>query len=612
VAKDIETYGLTVKPGTTALNTELYMLRHDPRGDNEGGRLSSFDHYRKAVDLIFNNRESIRRHVWSEESIKLATEFLGDRSDKQFLGVAGNSSSGKSDSLGLFCIVMYLSSPLDTFCLLTSTTLEEAKGRVWKAVREYWTQVERYFKSIGARCPGNAVHSKGRIRGLDHEGNYTDASGLRLAAADKQKGEEATSKLMGLKAPGQGLMILGADELPDLSSNILTVAYTNLINNPQFWMYGLGNPNLKLDAHGKFCEPKDGWDSVSHAPMEWQTERGKVIRFDAELSSRIKEEDSFSELDWKSKKTKYFWQPSRAVIDACAKQYGKGSRYFKRMYEAMWSNAKSVNAVYSENELLGAASPIEPTWDKNHAVVQASGMDCSYTSGGDRSVAVWGLCGMVDGVKHLHVTGNSLIQIDDKRDLPPSYQVANQWRRECIKRGIRPKAAGYDSSGTGVAFKSIIEMEWSTDVNGIEFGGAPSERTHRLDGVSKEDFANRVSELWVQPKEYIRGSRDNEGEFHSQISGITPEMIEELVNRQYDDQGEGRKLKVEKKRLMKMRTGKSPDLAEGLLILIEVCIMNGWLDSAENKRVLRRVNNKWTEQKKRLKFKARSGRNMRF
>ena len=611
--KKTNTYGLALDPNSSALNVELFCLRHDQRKDGEGGRLTSFEHYRNAVDLIFNNEGSIRRHVWSEESVKLATEFLGGRDPKMFLGVAGNSSSGKSDSLGLFCIVMYLSSPLDTLCVLTSTTLEMAKQRVWKAVREYWNQVERYFKSIGSKVPGNPVHSKGRIRGLDHSGEYCDATGLVLVAADKQKGDEATSKLMGAKAPGQGLLILGADELPDLSPNILVVAYTNLINNYQFWMYGLGNPNLKLDAHGKFCEPKAGWESISDAPMEWETERGKCIRFDAELSSRIREEESFTPLQLrKGRKTKYFWQPSRKVIDACAKQYGRSSRYFKRMYEAIWSNAKSINAIYSENELLRASSSDEPAWDNASAVVPISGLDCSYTSGGDRSVAVWGICGTVGGVKHLHVTGDSLIIIDDKKELAPAFQVASQWRRECIKRGVRPKAGGYDASGTGVAFKSIMEMEWSTEVRGINFGGAPTDRVHRLDGVSKEDFANRVSELWIQPKEYIRGSRDGEGEFHSQITGLTPEIIEELVNRQYDDQGEGRKLKVEKKRIMKMRTGKSPDLADSFVILLEVAIMNGWLDSAEQKQVLRDVNRRWTQQKKKLKFKARSGRNLRF
>jgi hypothetical protein len=35
-----------------------------------------------------------------------------------------------------------------------------------------------------------------------------------------------------------------ADELPDLAANLLTVAYTNLINNPMFQMIGLGTRTL--------------------------------------------------------------------------------------------------------------------------------------------------------------------------------------------------------------------------------------------------------------------------------------------------------------------------------------------------------------------------------
>lgn len=599
-------YGLEFADNTSDLDIEFYCLRHDRRADHERGRLSSFEHYRNAVDIIFNGPDSIRRHIWSDESIRMSTEFLGDRSDKMFLSVAGNSSSGKSDDLGLFTIVIYLSNPAETLCLLTSTTLEMAKLRVWKAVREYWSQVERYFKSQGLKNPGEAVHSKGRIRGMDLNGDYSDACGLVLVAADKQKGEEATSKVMGAKAPGQGLLILGADELPDLSANILTVAFTNLVNNPQFWMYGLGNPNLKLDPHGRFSEPKDGWDSVSHKPLEWRTERGKCIRIDAESSSRIREEDSWTPEERRTKKTKFFWQPSREVIEAAARQYGRTSRFFGRMYDAMWTDSKAPNALYSENELMRAFREDPPDWDNPQSLVAVSGLDCSFTSGGDLSVSVEGLCGKVDGYDHFHVTSVTVYEIDPKLDLAPGHQIAQGWKRHCQQNGIRPRAAGFDSSGAGISFVSIVEMEWSTDVHKINFGSSPSGRIHRIDGVTTDEFANRVSELWIQPKEYLRGAIDEDGVRRSQITGLTPEIIEELVSRQYAEGWEGAKLKIEAKKKMKGRIGRSPDRSDAFVLALEVAVINGWLASAEEKQIIRKTNQRWTQTIKRRKLKLRT------
>jgi hypothetical protein len=196
-------YGMEFPAGTTRLEQELWCMRHDTRGDYEGGRLSSFDHYKNAVDIIFNGKDSTRRHVWHEWGEYMIKEALAGREPQRFLGVAGSSSSGKSDAFGLYAIIMYLSAPTETLCLLTSTTIEMAKLRIWKSVREYWSQVEHYFKQQGAETPGKAVHSKCVIRGVDVSGEITDTCGLRLVAADKQKGEEATSKVMGAKAPGK-------------------------------------------------------------------------------------------------------------------------------------------------------------------------------------------------------------------------------------------------------------------------------------------------------------------------------------------------------------------------------------------------------------------------
>lgn len=609
----LKKYNRKWPPNVSALDIELFCLRHDPRGDWEDGRLDSFSHYKNAVDIIFNNKDSTRHHIWNEWGELMVREALSDREPKRFLGVAGASSGGKSDCFGLYAIIMYLSAPTETLCLLTSTTIEMAKGRIWKAVKEYWSQVEYYFDQKGAISPGKSVHSKCVIRGLDAQGEITDASGLRLVAADKQKGEEATSKVMGAKAPsntalsddpdvvarkiagalapGGGLCLLIADELPDLSANLLTVAYTNLINNPKFQMIALGNPNLKLDPFGKFCEPTDGWTSVAHEPSSWLTPRGKVIRLDAEISPRIKEEQNWDAKDRAKKSPKCFWMPSQAVMDAAKETYTATSRYYYRMYKAMWCSDKAPNAIYSESELMKASGTDEPEWDNPEQLTRICGLDSAFTSGGDRSPSIEALCGRVKGAWHLHIVCINEIPIDDTRDMAPSHQIVINWRNMSVDRGISPQCAGFDNSGAGIAFGHIVDMEWSPKVKKIEFGGSPSGRVISLNGDTKLEFANRVSELWVQPKPYIR---------QSQISGLPSSVMEELVAREYDENQSGHKLKIEAKKKMRTRTGKSPDLADSFVVLVDVAIQNRLLDSQEQKAILTRAQSEFRGKRKRF------------
>ena len=175
--------------------------------------------------------------------------------------------------------------------------------------------------------------------------------------------------------------------------------------------------------------------------------------------------------------------------------------------------------------------------------------------------------------------------------MAPSHQVVINWRNMSVDRGISPQCAGFDNSGAGIAFGHIVDMEWSPKVKKIEFGGSPSGRVISLNGDTKLEFANRVSELWVQPKPYIR---------QSQISGLPSSVMEELVAREYDENQSGHKLKIEAKKKMRTRTGKSPDLADSFVVLVDVAIQNRLLDSQEQKAILTRAQSEFRGKRKRF------------
>jgi len=297
-----------------------------------------------------------------------------------------------------------------------------------------------------------------------------------------------------------------------------------------------------------------------------------------------------------------------ADIQMAAETFTKTSRAYYRMFLGMWTSGRAPNAIYSESELLKGAGEKEPEWDNPAQLTRINGLDSAFTSGGDRSPAVDLICGRVKGIHCVHFSLVKEIPIDpeeEKKGFAPSHQIVSNWRKHCEEMGVSPQHAGYDNSGSGKAFGHIVDMEWSPLVKKIDFGGNPSGRPINLGDDTKLVYGNRVSELWIQPKAYIR---------QGQISGIPTEVIQELVARQYaENQGAG-KLTVEQKKKMKARIGKSPDLADAFVIAIEVAIQAGLLDSVEQKAILGRARDSFSTKKVRFRMssKGRKVKHLRF
>jgi hypothetical protein len=76
-----------------------------------------------------------------------------------------------------------------------------------------------------------------------------------------------------------------------------------------------------------------------------------------------------------------------------------------------------------------------------------------------------------------------------------------------------------------------------------------------------------------------------------QIRGLPEDLIEELCQRKWHPKNHSATCAcVEEKADMKKRLGRSPDLADTFVILVEVAILNGLLDVVEIRRDDRRIN----------------------
>ena len=551
--------------GVSDVDIELWCYAHDSRGEGEGGRLTRFQHFRNAVDLLWNCEDSTRHVVWNAWTDRMIQAMIEHR----YVGFAGAGSSGKSDAAALFCLVEYLSAPSQTLCLLLSTTINGAKKRIWKSVGELWNSLESRWEREGKMMPGKLVESRNMICGMDANGKWSEALGLHLVAADKDNEKEAAKKLKGLKAPaeGKGRLRVVADEFSDLGESVLVAMVGNLNTNPDFKGIGMANPGSRLTPFAKFVKPKNGgWRAIKLGDEQWETEYGVCLSFNAKNSPRMLEEDG---------DRKYPWMASEQAIDQMARAFGEDSIEYWAQVLGMFCPEGMERTIWSEMELLNAMEPVT-NWDRRYPVVKAMASDPAFVVDRDRSIMVTCEAGRINGKKvaanfKFEVAGiGAAVDDDDKRSM--SEMLIDLMMTRAREEGIKPQHVGYDDTGGGKVFGQWLSSKWSRNCIPVDFGSSPIDRRADADN-DHLIYGDRMAQLWVQAKGLVR---------EGQIKGIPQEAIDEICERRYCAQRSGQgKIWVEKKKEMRKRTGKSPDVADAFFILIEVLIQNGLLDFQE-------------------------------
>lgn len=579
----IERYGMTFPDSLSLLDIELWCYRWDPRPEGTGGRLSRWEHFKNIVDMIWNRPESSFKVVWNSWTEKNCYECIYNR----YLGIAGCGSSTKSFAMALYGMVEYFSAPTKTLVLFTSTTKDAAKMRCWKSVAQLWSVAGK----LG--LPGKHVRSKTIIYGVDDEEDLVDYLGMRVVAAGKGKEKDAVDDIQGTKAEK---LILMADELEKLEYSIIKTAISNLDGNPEFELKAAGNPEMRLKSLGKFCKPRDGWKSVDENDYEWYSDLGKVVRWDARKNPRLVNPDGSPRV-WNGPgpdPLRFF--PGRETIEKNIHKFGENSRIFWTQFVGMWPKDGLVDMIFSESELEPWMGEVDPNeWDEPPHKRGLS-LDCAYSSKGDASPLMWGHFGTIKGVKTLEVLNYRNAKDDVTKESELSAELLDEFKLESKRQHVPAKQCGFDSTGWGTVFDHFVKAYWSTSIRDIHFEGNPVARNISIQRDTTQEFDRRVSQLWGQMKPLFR---------YGQIRGLTSEIVEQLVGRMWDPKKTGKKLAVESKIDMKARTGVSPDLADALAILVEVGIINQFLDFRETKATRQRVMKEFKERSRRQNARNR-------
>jgi len=489
-------------------------------------------------DPMGTGESLLERQPWSEKMVREACLH-------KYLAIGGAASSGKSHIMAAWGIVQWMCAPSETLVLMTSTTMREARKRIWGSVIKLLSVVEG--------LPLKIRDSIGSANYMDTNGRVFDSMGLSLIAAERSRTREAIGKLIGIHTPR---VILIGDELSELSPSILEAALSNLASNQYFQFVGLSNPASRFDSFGMWSEPEKGWDSVVvDRDTQWKTRYGgRFIRLDALDSPNVRLGHN-----------RYVYLPTSDTIEEGLRNLGgENSRGFLRMFRAVFFDGDGSGGVYSENEITSAGGTGSVEFVGKP--VRLASCDPSFSTGGDRCMVVIGSLGY-DRRNQFCLQYDHFIPIFEDESLktvPRNYQIARKLKEICVQHGVLPSNVAIDATGAGSVFCDVVNGEWSTEILRVNFGGTPTRRRVSFNNrtEAKDLYTTRVGELWFVGKEFLRCR---------QLFGIVPEMAVEMISRKYDYTKAGTlKMRLEPKVDYKTRMDKSPDLSDAAFLLIDL------------------------------------------
>jgi len=519
-------YGWDWKEGTDPGTIELFAF-------SNGGELGRYQHLRNAIDRIWNDKFP-NTFIWNDWSELLMAEFC----EEKWVTVTGPAASWKTTCAAMYGVASWYASPSNTAVICTSSTLDGLRRRVWK-------EVSRFYRVRPAF--GNPIQSRNCIQ--FEKGS--DAAGLFGIAVDKGDVEKAIGKIIGFHSTN---MIVVVDEMPYTPEAIVEACVNLQTGSENFEFKGIGNAADQLDPHGRMCEPKLGWDSVSSEFEKWETKRGTCVHLDGLKSPNVL-----------AGRTLYPGMLSQSDIDNTADIYGIDSPQFWQMRRGYWTPEGIQKTILTMPMIVKGRAKEKAVFDVDF--LQGASLDPAF-EGGDRCVLRFGKCGNEHGKKVVSLGEKIFIQTKNTADDPTHYQIVRQVRQACEERGVPPQFFALDSTGEGGGLASIFQREWSREILCVEFGGRPSKHPVSQTNPKRADqeYDRKITELWY----FFRLLVQNE-----QIRGLDDDTSVEFCRRFWEMKGPY--ISIETKAKMKERTRKSPDLADNAVIMAELFALRGGL-----------------------------------
>lgn len=557
----IALYNLKWLPTIDPISRERDMIRHGGRWKKADGTYAGeglLFHFIKFQQLLWPEK---KWHKWNRHQAEC---YLNYRT----IGVIGPASSGKTNSAATDVLADYYCFPEKSTVLCCSTTRERLEDRVWGEIKKYHLMAKK-------RCPWLAGHLiEGRQRIVsDVRNELIEGRDFRngLIGVPCKRGSEyvGLGDFIGIK--NKRVRVI-ADEL-SLLPGVFVSAISNLDKNPDLKVLGLGNPKETTDALGVLCEPAaflGGWEGgIDQQPgtKTWLIKRpqGICLQLPGSDSPNL---DGKLGIDL----------ITQEQIDRDVAFYGRDSLWFTMMNEGRMPRGQGSRRVITRQMCINFHAMDQPNW-MNSQRTKIAFLDAAYRGvGGDR--CVFGILEFgneavplePDKVLSAIITQNpnnqklrQIIALNETMIVPinpaftemPEDQIVAFAKNQCISRGIPPENFFFDS-GMRTSLVTAFSRLWSAGVNSVDCGGTPSETTvsSEIKTRCRDYYSKFITELWFSVRLVIEAG---------QFRGMTDDMILEGSAREWTLVS-GNKIEVEPKHKMKEKTGRSPDLFDGLAV----------------------------------------------
>jgi hypothetical protein len=527
--------------------------------------LSPLEHFCNAVRLNWGSEFELEVRGYKNTSALRIFEALCFEKD---VAIAGPASVSKSYPVAAFAYLDWRAAPQCTSTFVATTTLGASEDRIWGMIGKLHRASNfpmghniDYRKMI-VFMPG--AWSPDKDDPNDKTKDYTNAI-KALAFEPGLGGQQAVATTRGRKNTRVRLFI---DELAEMEKLVLN-ARSNLRANTDFLFAGIGNPLPTENPHTELCQPDHplGYDSVNETMDGWKTRTGVCIFLHGDKSPNFQappdEPPPFPYLLTRAKQ--------QDMLKDC---YGdeKALDYIRNAKGFAWGLGELSLTIINKTILKKESLQRDVRWTQEGTTLVA-GFDTAFTVGGDRCVLTIGRVGRESG------SNRKIFQYVGQKVIFPSGGVFEETLAKnlvplCVEVGVKPVNFGMDISGDGGKISQAIIKEWikqdssALDIYGISSSGSPTTRTVSAEDKRKafEAYDRLVTEYWFNVYHAL-----NLGV----LVGIDPEseLAGELCSRRYGYKN--KKLAAETKKEMKMRMGKSPDMADSLVYALLMAMRAG-------------------------------------
>lgn len=510
------------------------------------GGLGRYKHFRNAIEILAPKRawtpwDDLRARVFCDQTYWV----MKDGAWFHAQGNVGCAASGKTDFWATAAIAWWLADPLQSSVVITSIHKEMIRQRTWAVVQNRFNDIEPRLR------PGNFIDS--RMTWQAQKGD--EKHSIKALAVGRGETAKAKQVIAGLHTDRIMLVI---DEAPGTPEAIFHVIPNIRKGCGEFVVIAVGNAISRMDAHGRMCEPAEGWESVDEDSEvwvtkgipEWAVDRGVAIHFHGKRSPNVKAGRTNYEFLY----TYENWQEDKKKQDTLS--YWTYSAGF-------WPPEGLSNTVLDESTIIKCGGMDRVTWFDTPICLAS--LDPAF--GGDDCVLRLGRVGKpVKGPRCLELGAKFLLKIKQKSSEPVHYQIARQVKEICEANHVEGINFGLDCTGNGGGVASILEAEWSPMIHKVEFGGAPTDMpVSASDGrPAKEVYDRRVTELWFRVRTLLEGG---------QLKGMDTDTVTQFTSRIYEEKT--KKKKIETKADMKERIGRSPDDADCVSVLVDLACRRG-------------------------------------